>query len=153
MRPISTRARWYIGGAVALALLLGFAIAFAYSTWSEVNRVAIERPGGEATAAPASQEEKDSRPSESAEEDDEPGVAATSVGTDIYLLVGSDSRADLSNLEGFGEFEGNRADVVMVFLRTDSEAAVLSLPRDLYVDDVCTGGQARLNNMLEVCGA
>lgn len=153
MSSRSTRVRWYIGGAAALAVLVGFAMAFAYSAWSEVNRVSIERPVGEATAAPESQEEqeeKESRPSESVEEDG-PGVVAISGGLDIYLLVGSDSRADLDSLEGFGDFEGTRADVVMLFLRTDTEAAVMSLPRDLYVEDLCNGGQARLSNMLEDC--
>ena len=68
------------------------------------------------------------------------------------LMVGSDSRDDLDDLEGFGEFEGTRADVVMVMIRTESETAVISLPRDLLVQDRCTGAQSRLNVMLEGCG-
>lgn len=40
----------------------------------------------------------------------------------------------------------------MVLLRTESQAAVLSLPRDLWVEDMCGGGEARINRMLEGCG-
>jgi LCP family protein required for cell wall assembly len=65
--------------------------------------------------------------------------------------VGSDSRENLESVEGFGEFAGQRADVILVLLRTESEAAVLSLPRDLWVEDVCRSRETRINEMLEGC--
>jgi len=75
-------------------------------------------------------------------------------GLDVFLLVGSDSRDHLADTEGFGEFEGHRADVVMVLIRPrgdERSAALLSLPRDLLVEDSCTESQHRLNDALEGC--
>jgi LCP family protein required for cell wall assembly len=60
----------------------------------------------------------------------------------------------LDSTEGFGDFEGSRADVVMVLIQPSdgSRAALLSLPRDLLVDDVCSGErQHKLNDALEGC--
>ncbi|MEX1126034.1 MAG: LCP family protein [Acidimicrobiia bacterium] len=75
---------------------------------------------------------------------------------DVFLLVGSDARDDLEDSEGFGEFEGHRADVVMVLIRPrgdERSAAILSLPRDLWVEDSCSDSEHRLNDALEGCGA
>lgn len=153
MGSSSTRNRWLIGGAVVAVLLVGSALAFALSTWGEVNRVTIDRTVQAAhSPAPEAKGEDEGKPAKSAD-DDEPGFVPASGGLDVFLLVGSDSRENLDSLEGYGQFEGTRADVVMLFLRTNNEAAVLSLPRDLYVDDPCTGGQARINRMLEGCGS
>ncbi len=55
-----------------------------------------------------------------------------------FLLIGSDSRENLPDgFEGnFGDFGGERADVIMVvqLLPDDGKLRVLSLPRDLRVD-------------------
>jgi len=140
--------RLLIGGAVLIGILMISGAGFALITWGEVNRVSIDRPVEE--AIPVS-------PSGDSEEPDgetnlkTPGEEERQ-GIDVMLLVGSDSRDDLDDLRGFGEFEGTRADVVMVMIRTERETAVLSLPRDLWIDDLCHGGQSRLNVMLEGCG-
>ena len=56
-------------------------------------------------------------------------------GAPTYLLIGTDSRENLGDLEGaFGSFEGSRADVIMVVQPTGGELRLLSLPRDLKVD-------------------
>jgi len=130
-------------------VLLGAGAVFAASTWGDVNRVTIDRPP----------------PSDSETPEDEPvaGEPAFDItvptsggdGLDVFLLVGSDSRDDLEDTEGFGEFEGHRADVVMVLIRPrgdERSAALLSLPRDLLVEDSCTESQHRLNEALEGCG-
>ena len=151
MGTSSIQKRWLIGGAIVIALLVGLVFVFALSTWGEVKRVTIERPAtaaGDEAPGDADQEP----PPVDDDTNEEPGFVEPSNGLDVFLLVGSDSRADLDDLEGFGDFQGTRADVVMLLLRTESEAAVLSLPRDLYVDDSCTGGQSRINLMLEGCG-
>ncbi|MGI9648767.1 MAG: LCP family protein [Acidimicrobiia bacterium] len=70
--------------------------------------------------------------------DELPALAAPVEKSDdpIYLLlVGSDNRENLEDLENFGYFEGQRADVIMLF-RIDTEdqtAQLVSLPRDLRV--------------------
>jgi LCP family protein required for cell wall assembly len=143
--------RLLITGAVIVVVLLGAGALFAASTWGDVNRVTIDRPP----------------PSDSAESPDseaEPGEPAFEItvppsggdALDVFLLVGSDSRDDLDDTEGFGEFEGHRADVVMVLIRPrgdERSAALLSLPRDLLVEDSCSDSQHRLNDALEGCGA
>ena len=60
-----------------------------------------------------------------------------------FLIVGSDQ------LPGGG---GARADVIMLFLFPEREApAIVSLPRDLYVENPCTGKLARINATFNGC--
>ena len=63
-----------------------------------------------------------------------------------FLVVGSDSRAGLDDLTNFGAVGGARGDVVMI-VRLDpetSEAEMLSIPRDLYVD-IPGNGKNKIN--------
>ena len=145
------RRKLLIGAGLLVVLLAATGATFALSTWGEVNRVSIDRPasaGVEAAPEPEGQSEPETDP--------ETGITIppSSGGLDVFLLVGSDSRDALEDLEGFGEFVGERADVVMVMIRPrdGSTAAVLSLPRDLLVKDVCGGLDHRLNDALEGCG-
>ena len=140
--------RLLIGGAALVGILVISAVGFALVTWGEVNRVSIDRPVDEAATPQAQSPGAD----EADDAGGDAGLEEARHGIDVMLLVGSDSREDLDDLRGFGEFEGKRADVVMVMIRTEVETAVLSLPRDLWIDDRCTGGQSRLNVMLEGCG-
>ena len=143
------RKRILIGGAVIVAVVVATAVALTLSTWNEVNRVTIERPEALiGDSGPTAAGETPPGPEENAE--DEP--TEDNHGLAVVLLVGSDSRDTLEDLTGFGTFDGHRADVVMVMFRISSQTAVLSLPRDLWIDDACTGGQARLNLILEGCG-
>lgn len=81
--------------------------------------------------------------------DDLPALASPEGQSDgpIYILVvGSDNRDNLEDLENFGYFAGQRADVIMLF-RVDpgrQAAQLVSLPRDLLIvrDD---GGFEKLN--------
>lgn len=83
--------------------------------------------------------------------DDVPRVAgvsavldAVSGNIDNYLLVGSDSRAlGDPNTGDVGEVTGNRSDTIML-LRLDNstdEAALLSIPRDLYIETAIHTGR------------
>ena len=139
-----------IGGAVVAVLGISLAV-FALSTWGEVQRVDIARPDPEPVAAPEPEADAADEPAEEPEEPEEPTLGLNR-GLDVVLMVGSDSRDELDDLDGFGEFSGQRADVVMVMIRTDAETAILSLPRDLYIDNECTGGRSRINVMLGGCG-
>lgn len=80
--------------------------------------------------------------------------AAESADPVTFLLVGSDSRATLESTEGFGNFEGQRSDVVMlVKIHPDeSRAQILSLPRDLWVD-IPGNGTAKINAAYAIGGA
>lgn len=67
--------------------------------------------------------------------DPSPDLSA-GTGTQTFLLVGSDSRADLpDDLDGaFGDFGGERSDVVILARPSGGTLQLLSLPRDLKVD-------------------
>jgi LCP family protein required for cell wall assembly len=146
MSSISLKKRLLIGGAVVALLLVGAGALLAASMWGDVNRVSIDRPDTEGSSGAVAQEDDSSSGDEGQETPDlvDPGLQ-------VVLLVGSDSRTDLDDSEGFGEFEGNRADVVMVLFKDGTRTGLLSLPRDLIVDDPCRDGENRLSDMLEGC--
>lgn len=64
------------------------------------------------------------------------------------LVVGSDSRADLTPEErrelGVGGAEGDRADTIFVMTIQGGDVALLSFPRDLWVER-CDGTMGRIN--------
>jgi LCP family protein required for cell wall assembly len=138
--------RLIVGGAIAVGLLLIAGAVLAFSAWNDVNRVSIESP-----EEPADQPDSET-PGGAAEAGED--ALQTPEPMEVILLVGSDSRDHLASVQGFGEFGGQRADVVMVLIRPSvgSRAALLSLPRDLLVDNVCSsGGEHRLNDALQGC--
>jgi LCP family protein required for cell wall assembly len=139
-----------IGGAVAAFLLLTAGAVFAALTWGDVNRVTIDRP--EVDSPSGGVVAQDNEPSS---EDSESGgdLAPVDTGLQVFLLVGSDSRSDLADTQGFGDFEGDRADVVMVLFKDGRKTGLLSLPRDLMVDDSCSDGENRLSEMLQGCSS
>lgn len=71
---------------------------------------------------------------------------------EAMLLVGSDSRSGIDDLDDFGSFAGQRADVIILAIREDDDVTLLSVPRDLYVQDSCAGGRHRINAALAGCG-
>lgn len=147
------RKRIFIIGVSVLTLVLGVGAYLMASTWGDVNRVSIDRPQA---AGAGGQVDEDPGAGEEPNGDDQVDftVPPSGDGLDVTLLVGSDSRADLEDLEGYGEFEGQRADVVIALIRPrqpGAQAAMLSIPRDLWVDDICREGSARINLALEGC--
>jgi LCP family protein required for cell wall assembly len=83
-----------------------------------------------------------------ADTNDEVSGALDPTGGDdrTFLIVGSDSRAGLDDLNNFGQISGARADVVML-VKLDSatnSARMLSIPRDLLVD-IPGQGSNRIN--------
>lgn len=143
----SLKRRVLIGGAVAVLLLLGAGALFAVSTWGDVNRVSIDRPDTETPSGGAVAQDDE----ESDDSDSEQELEQIDTGLQTFLLVGSDSRIDLEDTEGFGDFEGNRSDVVMVLFKDGSKTGILSLPRDLMVEDPCRDRENRLSELLEGC--
>lgn len=72
-----------------------------------------------------------------------------------FLLVGSDSRAnsdpsspDFGGIGSEGDVQGSRSDTIMVMRRDKAtgQAALLSIPRDLWVTIAGTGGESRINS-------
>ncbi len=105
---------------VLLVLWLVFLIAIPLWAWSKVDKV---------DAFPAN-----GRP------DDQPGTT--------YLMVGSDSREDLSAEErkafGTGDASGQRTDTIMVLHTGDGPNLLMSIPRDSIVE-VPGYGQTKIN--------
>ena len=107
------RRNWWLRSILALVLVwIAFLVAVPIWAYSNVSKVDAE-PSGD-------------RP------DDTPGTT--------YLLVGSDSRADLSEEErgelATGDAEGQRTDTILLLHVPDGDGPnlLLSLPRDSYVD-------------------
>jgi LCP family protein required for cell wall assembly len=142
----SLKRRLLIVAAVFTLLVVGAGALFAANTWGEVNRVTIDRPDDD-SSGPVAQEDDVPDEAPEPEEDPEP----EDPGLRVFLLVGSDSRLDLDDTEGFGDFEGNRADVVMVLLKEGNRTGLLSLPRDLIADDPCRDNESRISELLEGC--
>lgn len=144
------RRRRIVAAVAALIVAAGVIyLAFVFSAWKDVGRVDIERL--ETVAAP--EPDTESNPDVTAVPEFRlPPVPSARDGVDTLLMVGSDSRENLDDLDGFGDFEGARADVLLLLIRPrdrDEQAAVVSLPRDLWVSTPC--GQMRINDVLEGC--
>ncbi|MGH8957414.1 MAG: LCP family protein [Acidimicrobiia bacterium] len=66
---------------------------------------------------------------------DSGNLSALEEGEGVYLIVGSDSRANLPpDLGSFGDFPGERADVIMLAQVAGDRRQLLSIPRDLKVE-------------------
>jgi LCP family protein required for cell wall assembly len=65
---------------------------------------------------------------------------------DVYLLIGSDERSEEIALTR-GEVTGKRADVIILGLvnKDSQEIILLSFPRDLLIENNCTGKLERIN--------
>jgi LCP family protein required for cell wall assembly len=148
MSASTLKRRLLIGGAVAALLFVAVGVTFAVTTWGEVNRVSIDRPDPEDSGGPVAQEDEAGPTDEQDDFEQEEDL-----GRQVLVLVGSDSREDLDDPSAFGEFEGNRADVVMVLFKDSQHTGLLSLPRDLLVDSPCGGAERRLSEVFEGCEA
>lgn len=136
-------------GALALVLLLGYS---AYTgiqlinSWNQVDKdpldidaVVAMQESDEPRAAPDPEDEivfEDG-------EDAAPPPTPTTVPTEAYetlLIIGSDEIA-------------GAADVILYLVRPTNGADpfMVSLPRDLYVENPCTGGNSRINSLIKGC--
>ncbi len=84
------------------------------------------------------------------------GLEPVSGGQRNILLVGSDDREDMTRAQrrklGTGNFEGTRTDTILLLTIEGSRGAMLSFPRDLYVE-LCNGTTGRINAAYGVGGA
>ncbi len=114
---------------VVLVLWLVFLVAIPFWAWSRVDKV---------NAFPSS-----GRP------DDQPGTT--------YLMVGSDSRSDLTEEErkelGTGNPSGNRTDTIMLLHTGDGPNLLMSIPRDSIVSIPGYGDGNKINAAYAYGGA
>ena len=116
------RPKFYLRTALVLILLwIVYLVAVPFFAWQKVDKVDFE-PGGD-------------RPS------DQPGTT--------YLMVGSDSRGDLSEEErkklGTGNAAGQRTDSIMILHTGDGPNLLMSIPRDSRVAIPGHGDDEKIN--------
>ncbi len=139
---------WLAGGLLAGVVILVGIVAMA--TWRDLDRVEIERL--DTVAAPPLENSGDDNPDVTAVPEFRlPPIPSARDGVDTLLMVGSDTRTGLDDLNGFGAFEGSRADVILLLIRArdGDKVALLSLPRDLWVSTPC--GRERISDTLQGC--
>jgi LCP family protein required for cell wall assembly len=144
--------------AAVAALGIGFvrAVSFA-SAWNSVERVSLSddvvpsdnQQESTPISSPVTAPEGDGA---AAEREGTPTVPEAPPPPDAVLLVGSDSRSGLDDLDDYGDFPGRRADVIVLALPASDEVKLVSIPRDLYVQDICSGGKHRIGDSFEGCG-
>jgi len=63
-----------------------------------------------------------------------------------YLIIGSDERSSMTSASR-GQVEGSRADVILIIIiDSDNNVSLISLPRDLLIEDPCTQNIQRINS-------
>ena len=76
------------------------------------------------------------------------GLEGANNGQRNILLIGSDDREGMTKAQrrklGTGNFDGNRTDTILLLSINGSRGAMLSFPRDLYVER-CDGTSGRIN--------
>lgn len=134
-------------GVVAAALLLGgFAFYTGAQLWYSWNRVETEildtsDIGGsdQAAAAPASEHDVELEVGEEPAAE-VPRTTAPEHAYETFLLIGSDKVS-------------GAADVILYLVQPTNSAKpfMVSLPRDLYVENPCTGRNSRINALIHGC--
>jgi len=143
--PIVRALRRAVTAFALIALLYGgFTGAQLWQSWRGVGRSTFDLENAQTLLPlPAPASPSDERP-ESPEEDVSPFVTAPATPEEAYrsfLLIGGDQAA-------------GAADVVLLLVQPADgrEPFMVSLPRDLYLPNRCTGGYTRLNATIHGCG-
>ncbi len=136
------------GMTAALLIVFGLFTAFTlWNTWQDVETQTFARdevqamasdPANAAEEAPADEEVSDSDAREA--EENTPATTAPEQAYETVLLIGSDQAAGAADVILYLVMPTNGADPFMV-----------SLPRDLYVENPCTGRQGRINTLMRGC--
>jgi LCP family protein required for cell wall assembly len=143
---------------IAASAVLGWTALRVWGAWQAVSRVAFDPAtarealgaGGSPTSVPATTTTTDAAT---------PGTTlATTTTTTIptpvhgidddirvFLIIGSDERSP--------DDASRRADAIMLLLLPDDGVSpvLVSIPRDLYLHNPCTGGMSRINANLNGC--
>lgn len=135
--------------AVAILLLSWFVVPV-WLTYMSLDRIASDPDA----AVEALNSRTDDAPAAVGEDPTNNTRPSPIEGTTRFLLIGTDDRSGLDDLTSFGEFEGRRADVVIVASMTPelNRVSLVSLPRDLVVPDLCGDlEEIRLADAFEGC--
>ncbi len=141
MRSIVIRT---LAGLVLVVLgAVGWTSFKVWRSWNDVDRMPFDPSGGRVVLAETAPEEGDEQ-----ESGEPPPVIlppATPVDDDVYdafLVVGNET-----------QLGGSRADVILLLLlpKNGANPAIVSLPRDLYIQNPCTDKFSRINANLAGC--
>jgi LCP family protein required for cell wall assembly len=134
--------------AVLAVVAVGYGLASAGSlamAWGAVERVSLEQ-------MPVGKDESSGSDEPGSAQDQNPAaLRASAAPPTVVALVGTDSRSGLDDLDDFGDFDTANADVILLAIRTGDEWTLLSIPRDLYVDDLCDGGLHKIGEAFQGC--
>ena len=138
------------------ALALGFGLLLAYglftganllNSWRSVETAeftpdAVADIDAQAAAATTDETESETAEPNPDTEFNTPQTTAPTQAYESFLLIGGDTVS-------------GAADVILylVLPTNDADPFMVSLPRDLYVDNLCTGGQSRINALIHGCAS
>lgn len=137
---------------MVLGLLLLYGLFTGFNLWNSWRSLETETFSPEAVQAlaaddaqavepPAAEDEVNAADAQDAE-DNTPNTTAPEQAFDTFLLIGSDQVSGAADVILYLVLPTNSADPFMV-----------SLPRDLYVENPCTGGQGRINTLIRGCAS
>ena len=137
---------------VTIALLVMYAVLTGLNLWSSwrgietqafdqeaVQALAEDAPIVEAVELDGDNEDVDADDAADAAENI-PDTTAPEQAYDTFLLIGGDKVSGAADVILYLVLPTNSADPFMV-----------SLPRDLWVENLCTGGQSRINSLIHGC--
>ena len=139
----SRGARWALGIVTSCLVVAGVGVGVAWTQFGDFGRVDFD-PG---SAREQLEQDRIEREGVLAEE---PGVPEFGDGIERHdellttLVLGSDA----------GDGDSARADAIMLIVMPpdDRKPVIASIPRDLWVENPCTGGMSRINAGLTGCG-
>jgi LCP family protein required for cell wall assembly len=135
---------------VTISLLVVYAVLTGvnlWSSWRGIETQAFNQDAVQALAEDASNDSDETGAENDANEDDATDAAANvpesttpEQAYDTFLLIGGDKVSGAADVILYLVLPTNSADPFMV-----------SLPRDLWVDNLCTGRQSRINALIHGC--
>jgi LCP family protein required for cell wall assembly len=156
LAPTPLRSSIKRAATVTVSLLVVYAVLTGlnlWTSWRGIETQAFDQEAVQALAQDAPTQFEDVEPKDGAVLSDEanaddtadaaenvPETTAPEQAYDTFLLIGGDKVSGAADVILYLVLPTNSADPFMV-----------SLPRDLWVDNLCTGGQARINSLIHGC--
>ncbi len=143
---------------IVASAVFGWTALRVWGAWQDVTRVSFDPGSAREALGPGASPTTVAGPTTTTEGQN-PGTVAPTTTTTLppnpvhndddlraFLIIGSDERSP--------DDASRRADAILLFLLPkDPDSAVLvSIPRDLYLHNPCTGGMSRINANLNGCG-
>ena len=147
---------------IAVVVVAGWTAFRVWRAWNDVERVAFDPDSARVALEGTTRSDHDPVPDDDVGTQTGPIVEgglvdetdayarahshSTNEHVEAFLIIGSDQRSEIG--------ESRRADVILLFIEPagDGNPILVSIPRDLYLPNPCTGGMSRINANLNGCG-